>query len=255
MNPYRVVDPTDVLWKRTGAWLVDASMATVISLFTYLVVRALLGTAMAVVVTLAVSVAYWLFTNVILQGTRGYTPGKALCGLRVVDCDGRPCGTSRALRRSLLWPIDGFPYVLPMTAFAASMSSRQGQRVGDRFAGTYVIDEQFLGSPPIAIAMPTDPSSGLTPYQLETAGDYLPPELDIMTLKRLRDARPAAPSIPAIDRPGAPRGLNDGFGLDTDWEPRWDPEREAYVRWNAVTREWVLFDEDQRQWVHASLPA
>lgn len=262
MNPYRVVDPTDVLWKRSGAWAVDALAGTLISLFTFLVVRALGGTALAVVLTLAATIAYWFFANVILQGTRGYTPGKLLCGLRVVDADGRPCGPQRALRRSLLWLVDGFPYVLPATAFGAAMSDRHGQRVGDRFAGTYVIDEQFLGSPPVAVALPTDPSSGLRPYQLEMAGDYLPPELDIMTLKRLRDARPAAPSIPVRGTlSGSPSDdplLAAAAQLDrqplvppagTQWEPRWDAEREAYVRWNAVTREWVLFDEDQRQWV------
>ncbi len=237
MNPYRVVDPTDVLWKRCGAWAVDATLALVIACFTFLLVRALGGTATATVVTALVSAGYWFFANVVLQGTRGYTPGKQLCGLRVVDADGRPCGPQRALRRSLYWAVDGFPYVLPLTAYAAASGSRQAQRVGDRMAGTYVIDEEFLGSPPVAIALPTDPSSGLLPYRLETAAAYLPPDMDILTMKRLRDARPTSP------RPQLARGV------DTHWEPRWDHERGAYVRWNAVTAEWVVFDEDQRQWV------
>jgi len=237
MNPYRVVDPTDVLWKRCGAWAIDAAFAAVVACFTFLLVRALGGAALATVVTVVVSAAYWFFANVVLQGTRGYTPGKQLCGLRVVDAEGRPCGPQRALRRSLFWAVDGFPYVVPLTAYAAASGSRQAQRVGDRMAGTYVIDEEFLGSPPVAIALPTDPSSGLLPYRLETAAAYLPPEMDILTMKRLRDAQPASP------RPHLARGV------DTHWEPRWDQERGAYVRWNAVTAEWVVFDEDQRQWV------
>lgn len=237
MDPYRVVDPTDVLWKRCGAWMIDSIAGTAVTLFSFFLIRALAGSATASVLTLLITIGYWFFVNVLLQGTRGYTPGKRLCGLMVVDAAGRPCGTHAALQRSLLWTLDGFPYVAPIAAFGAVMSSRRNQRIGDRFAGTFVVDEQFVGSPPVAVAIPTDPGSGLLPYQLETSAAYLPPDLDILELKRLRDERPAAPSIPAVP------------ALGQAWEPRWDPGREAYVRWNAVTSEWVLFDEDQHQWV------
>ncbi len=96
--------------------------------------------------------------------------------------------------------------------------------------------------PPFAVALPKDPGAGFAPYRLETMGDYLPPSVDILALKQMRDAAPAAPALTA-----APTTVDPV----RDHEPRWDPERQAYVRWNGLLQEWVVFDEDQREWVRA----
>lgn len=246
MNPYRVVDPTDVLWKRCGAWAVDAAIGTVVLVVTFLLARAVLGTAAGLLVGVTAAVAFWLVLHGLVQGATGVTPGKAAAGLRVVDADGRPCSTAAAWRRSLGWFVDGFPYLLPLTGFTAIMSNKGGQRFGDRMAHTWVIDKQYLGSPPFAVALPKDPSSGFAPYRLSTQGDYLPADVDILELKRRRDASPAAPAQPSLTG-GRPPSLDPV----RDHEPRWDPERGAYVRWNGIEHQWVEFDEDQREWVRA----
>ncbi|MEZ5141079.1 MAG: RDD family protein [Acidimicrobiales bacterium] len=242
MNPYRVVDPTDVLWKRIGAWAVDATLGTVVLVVVALLVRALLGTAVGLLAGVVAAMAFWFTLHTLVQGARGATPGKALAGLRVVDADGRPCTTAAAWKRTLCWFADGFPYLLPVTGFTAAMSSKGNQRLGDRVARTWVVDQQYLGVPPFAVALPKDPGAGFAPYRLETMGDYLPPSVDILALKQMRDAAPAAPALTA-----APTTVDPV----RDHEPRWDPERQAYVRWNGLLQEWVVFDEDQREWVRA----
>jgi uncharacterized RDD family membrane protein YckC len=241
MNPYRVIDPTDVLWKRAGAWAVDATLGTLVLVLVTVLARAVVGTGTGLLLGVVAAVAFWLGLHTLVQGIKGTTPGKALAGLRVVDADGRPCSTSAAWKRSVCWFADGFPYLLPVAGFTASMSSKGSQRLGDRVARTWVVDEQFLGVPPFAVALPKDPTSGFAPYRLETMGDYLPPDVDIIELKRRRDAAPAAPALVTAVPPS--------IDPVRDHEPRWDPERRAYVRWNGLENQWVVFDEDQREWV------
>lgn len=76
-------------------------------------------------------VAYLVLT----QRGRGQSPGKRVAGLRVVDRAGEPPGSAALVRRSL-------PLLLEYTlilAFLAMMSSPYRQRLGDRWARTYVI--------------------------------------------------------------------------------------------------------------------
>ncbi|MCB1250365.1 MAG: RDD family protein [Acidimicrobiales bacterium] len=255
MSPYRIVDPTDVLWRRTGAFCLDVAITTAIAAAVGLLIAWLTSAWMGVAAYLLSGLAWWLAISIGVQGRSGATPGKALCGLRVVDSTGRTIGTSQALTRTLAWPIDGFPYVVPATAFAASMSSRSGQRVGDRLARTRVVDKDFVGLPPVAVALPRDPEAGLEPYELRTFGDYLPAGMTITELKAAR-VRPDLPALVAGPlAPGATHrhDLPDTFEVPADpSEPRWDAERGAYVRWNAVHRTWMTFDETRREWV---LPA
>jgi uncharacterized RDD family membrane protein YckC len=252
VTPYRVVDPTDVLWRRTGAFVLDAALTTAIAAVVGVLFGWLFGAWVGVLAYLVAGLAWWLFITVAVQGQRGATPGKSLTGLRVVDADGRTIGTNQALARTLLWPVDGFPYVVPATAFAASMSSRSGQRVGDRVARTWVVDKDFVGLPPVAVALPRNPESGLEPYELRTFGDYLPAGMTIPELKALR-VQPGLPGLVAgTVAPGAihRHDVPDTFELPADpAEPRWDPERGAYVRWNGVHRTWMVFDETAREWI------
>jgi len=233
MNPMRivnVVDPTDVLWKRVGAFLIDQGL--------YLgglwMVSRLVGGWLGATVTVGAGVLLFLAMFVVLQGTTGATPGKHLCGLRVVTADGEPCGPGRALVRSLAWIVDGFPYVLPLTAYAAAFGDHDAQRLGDRAAGTYVIDQKFLGRPPFAVAFPAD---GSEPYRLTTMAPYLPGTA-VNPLKQGTIAGAAA----AIARPSdpAPRKVTTA--------PVLDPELNQFKRWDAVHNTWTVFDEDTRRW-------
>jgi len=80
---------------------------------------------------------------VLFEGWFGGTLGKLILGMRVVDKNGKKVGMGRALFRNLLRIIDFLPfgYVLGIILVACSSTK---QRVGDRVAGSYVVDHKSL---------------------------------------------------------------------------------------------------------------
>ena len=126
--------------------------------------------------------------------TRGKTLGKMAIGLRVVSDDGGAERFRQALVRALtgaieIWTIVGAPIGLIL-----SMVSARGKRLGDMFAGTYVIQERAPRRPdlPPALAMVPPPLLGwaqvaeisrLSDQNAEAASSYL---------RRLYELRPAA---------------------------------------------------------------
>lgn len=103
------------------------------------------------------SIVVGLFNYVFLQGTRGYTLGKALLGLRVVKDDGTtPPGMGRAFGRTFLFIADAFPYVIPyLTGFIVALVNKDKKRIGDMVASTLVVDKNSVGA---ASAAPADTS-------------------------------------------------------------------------------------------------
>lgn len=76
---------------------------------------------------------------VLIPTLTGASPGMRAVGLKVVGEDGGAVRAGRHLVRTLLWAIDGFPYVLPGVAFLTAATSSRGQRVGDMVARTRVV--------------------------------------------------------------------------------------------------------------------
>jgi uncharacterized RDD family membrane protein YckC len=114
--------------------------------------------------------------------TRGGTPGKFALGLRVVSDDGGPERFRQALVRGLsavveIWLLLGCP------ALITSLLSERGKRLGDLFAGTFVIQRRLPGgragaalpqmSPELASWGAQLEMSGLTDQTAETARRYL----------------------------------------------------------------------------------
>jgi len=126
--------------------------------------------------------------------SRGKTLGKMAVGLRVVSDDGGAVRFRQALVRGLtgaieIWTIVGAPIGLIL-----SMVSPKGKRLGDMFAGTYVIQERAPRRPdlPPALAVIPPPLLGwaqvaeisrLSDQNAEAASSYL---------RRLYELRPAA---------------------------------------------------------------
>src|SRR5215472_4706120 len=91
--------------------------------------------------------------------SRGHTLGKLALGLRVVADDGGPVRFRQALVRGLagvieLWLLIGIP------ALITSMLSARGKRLGDIFAGTFVLRERAPRAPGMRYPgpMPVDPA-------------------------------------------------------------------------------------------------
>lgn len=89
----------------------------------------------------------WFAFFVVLQGLTGGSPGKLLFGLRVVDEQGRRCGIGKSLGRTLLWVVDGAPWVVPLVGAITGFTSTGHRRVGDLAAGTYVVASSSVGTP------------------------------------------------------------------------------------------------------------
>jgi len=82
--------------------------------------------------------AFMLAYFSIFEGLAGATPGKRLLGLRVEAAGGVRPGLGRALARNLLRLVDGLP-ALNIVGVATILSSPERARVGDRLAGTRVV--------------------------------------------------------------------------------------------------------------------
>jgi len=77
------------------------------------------------------------------------TLGKSIVKLRVLDRNGNECSFSASFKRNLLRFIDWLP-LLYVVAAVSIMASAQGQRLGDRLAGTVVTErpEKDRNPPP-----------------------------------------------------------------------------------------------------------
>ena len=88
---------------------------------------------------------FWL-----LEGLTGYTLGKYLWRIRVVDRYGRVPGLLRAVPRTLLRLFELNPYLFGiLIGGGVAVMSKTGQRLGDMAAGTYVVDTEVLAQIPV----------------------------------------------------------------------------------------------------------
>jgi uncharacterized RDD family membrane protein YckC len=126
--------------------------------------------------------------------SRGKTLGKMALGLRVVADDGSAVRFRQALIRALAGIFEIWILPLAPVALITSMVSAKGKRLGDMFAGTYVIQERMpqrrnlppefaVVPPPLAGWSMQLELSGLSDRDAEAAGSYL---------RRFYDLRPAA---------------------------------------------------------------
>ena len=130
------------------------------------------GTALILTGFVLVIVGYPLAFETL---SRGRTLGKLALGLRVVADDGGPERFRHALVRALAgavecWALFGVP------ALIASMFSARGKRLGDIFAGTFVLRERApRAASPAYLGVPAPGMAGLgaAPYRGAALGPVL----------------------------------------------------------------------------------
>lgn len=140
-------DDTDVIGARIGAQIVDT-----VAMFAILIGSSAVfggfgsaaggetGSGLAGI-GLLLGFAGMLFYGFFLEGYwDGYTVGKKLFGIKVVQENGEACNYGSAFVRNFLEIIDGLFYYL--VGFVAMASSDKRQRVGDRLGGTVVVREE-----------------------------------------------------------------------------------------------------------------
>ena len=186
-----------------------------------------------------VYLAYSIGVFVLLQGFKGFTPGKAVMGLRVVNDEGNPPGPVKALVRWLLLIVDLIPYCLPgLLGLILILTSKDHTRLGDKAAKTHVVGKADLGRPPVAgvraPAAPYGTPAPAAPYGAPTTAAAAPM---------------AAPYTPPVAEPAAPAAAEPvAAPAASGAEPQWDPARNAYIQWDANQGAWLQFDDATQQW-------
>ena len=104
--------------------------------------RSMNTAALVATITVALVLVIVGYPTILETLTRGKTVGKLALGLRVVSDDGGPVRFRQALIRALAGIFEIWTIVLAPVALLTSMASARGKRLGDMFAGTYVILER-----------------------------------------------------------------------------------------------------------------
>src|ERR1700761_9097737 len=166
--------------------------------------------AIALVVTIGVIVGY---PTVFETLSRGKTLGKLALGLRVVGDDGGPERFRQALVRALagvieIWALAGAP------ALVASLLSAKGKRLGDLFAGTFVIQERLGGKPGNAITKPPPAAGQAGPahHHAAPAGGLGGVGRTVAAARRHRRHGPQLPEPVLGTVPAGPRGIRPAAG-------------------------------------------
>jgi len=168
--------------------------------------------AIGLIVLVAVIVGYPVLWETL---TRGASPGKYALGLRVVGDDGGPERFRQALVRGLaavveIWLLLGFP------ALISSLLSDRGKRLGDIFAGTFVVQQRLPSRQNAAPLPPVSPElvrwgaglemSGLTEQTAETARRYLARLPELTPAARAELGQRIAGAVSAQVSPSPPPG-------------------------------------------------
>lgn len=225
-------DPTAVMGRRIGAYIVDFVIAMALFLAVFLLTadsQTMTGTSCpstldnAICVDLGdttyfyetqnmwasylVGFAYGVLVFWILQGLTGRTPGKLVFGVRTVDEAGGPPGIGKAFLRWILWIVDGLCFGI--VALIAAFTSKGHRRIGDMVAKTFVVRGSHRGQ--VAIA-------GLN-AGVQTGAAYQPPP---------QGGQPMPGQAPA--------------------QPQWDEARQMWVQWDPNGNRWMRFDQASNQW-------
>lgn len=123
-SPYPKADMT----KRFFAAMVDGTLVAIALIF---------YRNSQVPAYLVAAAAYLLLRD----AAQGRSVGKFLCGLVVVNLEtGRPCGWGPCVRRNVLFVLPGANVVAAFLEASTIVGDPQGQRLGDRFAVTQVVE-------------------------------------------------------------------------------------------------------------------
>lgn len=157
---------------RGFAWLIDIVSIGLILMLVGLIMS-IAGFVMGDHVVEGVMLLFAFFMSwwypVVFEVSRwGATPGKKICGLRVMQPSGAPVSWSQAIVRNFLRVVDINPPFWGLPGLVSCLSTRRFQRLGDLAAGTVVVYErsevmpESSGPPPL---QPQRPMVALLPEE------------------------------------------------------------------------------------------
>jgi uncharacterized RDD family membrane protein YckC len=170
------------------------------------------ASAIGITVLVAVIVGYPVLWETL---TRGASPGKYALGLRVVSDDGAPERFRQALVRGLAAVVEIW-ITFGCIALISSLLSDRGKRLGDLFAGTFVIQQRLPARRTAAPLPPVSPElalwgaglelSALTEQTAETARRYLARLPELTPAARAELGHRIASAVSAQVSPPPPPG-------------------------------------------------
>lgn len=119
-----------------------------------------------------VALGIGLLIAVLLQGLKGWTPGKLLFGLRTVGEDGQVPGIGWALIRWVLFLVDGL--CAGLVGLIVALSNKGHRRVGDMAAKTYVVGKEYAGGPIVVPGVTSSYPAGYPGYPGAPSGPGAP---------------------------------------------------------------------------------
>ncbi|MGS5017973.1 RDD family protein [Paenibacillus sp. JJ1683] len=137
-----------IFFRRWAAWMIDFILIVFgYGGLVYFAAKKLSETetpnlVMVVILFLIGSFCYYL----LLEGLTGYTLGKFVLRIQVVNGEGRPPGMIKSLIRTLIYLVDTNPLLFwGLPAGICVLVTPRKQRIGDMVANTYVVKVRDLG--------------------------------------------------------------------------------------------------------------
>ena len=162
-------DPTAVVARRLVASLLDAFIISIVVLLLYRGgIASITDDDQIIWNQSALLTASLLFivNHVLLAGTRGFSLGKAIVGLRIVRrSDGSIPGLLGAAGRTIPWIIP-IP-VIPFVELGVMITTKGHRRVGDRIGRTLVVDRGDAGLVLSVPGLADPPEPPVMPEQID----------------------------------------------------------------------------------------
>ena len=158
-------DPTAVAGRRFVAWILDSLFMAIVILLVHRGGVAYLDNAGNLTIDPSViwtATVLMVLNQVVLTMATGFSLGKAVTGLRVVNrYDGGLPGFRGAAGRTLPWVVP-IPFI-PIIEAGLILGSRGHRRIGDRIGATLVVDRGWSGQPFFVPGLEEIPADGQIP--------------------------------------------------------------------------------------------
>ena len=270
------IDPTAVIGRRIGAFLIDALLGSIVFVVAFLVlseknpggaffascqdIRDAGGSSLCVKLgdniryaegtkareIFAIAIVFSFVNAVILQASSA-SIGKRIVGLAVVRNDsGAPIGFGKAILRWIVSIVD-FACCF-IVGFVMMLTVKGHRRLADLAAGSVVVAKSSMGSAPMYLgnAAMTQPQGQWTP---PAPGQWTPPAPGQWTPPAPGQWTPPPPAgwMPPEPEP-APVANAEPAAAAATTGPQWDAARNAYIQWEPVSGQWMQFDDAAQEW-------
>lgn len=140
--------------RRQFAYVIDLLLAYILQIAVGIVIgfilamSGLLESKTVVGVANLLLIVFFSVAFLAKDGFSGYSPGKALFGVRTINSEtGAPIGLGASIKRTL-------PLFIPFMVLVVGYQLLNGHRIGDGWSQSKVIWNKYLGNPVFATALP-----------------------------------------------------------------------------------------------------